>query len=121
MSNFTDELDEGFVQQMFDVLVEVVTIDTIDLGCDFVLSASSPSDFDGSVHPFFRRNPAEKEQIILRCFLEAEIIEREPMINLPAPVRLRQRAPLRMRNGYNRHIGKLVVNRRQIGQVEPAV
>ena len=26
-----------------------------------------------------------------------------------------------MRNGDNRHIGKLVVNRRQIGQVEPAV
>src|SRR6266404_9797880 len=26
-----------------------------------------------------------------------------------------------MRNGDNRHIGELVVNRRQIGQVEPAV
>jgi hypothetical protein len=26
-----------------------------------------------------------------------------------------------MRNGNNRHVGKLVVNRRQIGQIKPAV
>src|SRR6266480_4669128 len=43
------------------------------------------------------------------------------MINRPDPLSLRQWAPLRMRNGDNRHIGKLVVNRRQIGQVESAV
>src|SRR5882757_4899733 len=43
------------------------------------------------------------------------------MINRPHPLSLRQWAALRMRNGDNRHIGKLVVNRRQIGQVEPAV
>src|SRR6266403_5660036 len=43
------------------------------------------------------------------------------MINRPHPVSLRQWAALRMRNGDNRHIGKLVVNRRQIGQVEPTV
>ena len=43
------------------------------------------------------------------------------MINCPHPLSLRQWAPLRMRNGDNRHIGKLVVNRRQVGQVEPAV
>src|SRR6478752_4012224 len=43
------------------------------------------------------------------------------MVNRSHPLSLRQWAPLRMRNGDNRHIGKLVVNRRQIGQVEPAV
>src|SRR5881227_3315507 len=43
------------------------------------------------------------------------------MINRPHPLSLRQWPALRMRNGDNRHIGKLVVNRRQIGQVEPAV
>src|SRR5882762_1962615 len=43
------------------------------------------------------------------------------MVNRPHPLSLRQWAPLRMRNGDNRHIGELVVNRRQIGQVEPAV
>src|SRR6476619_1614353 len=43
------------------------------------------------------------------------------MINRSDPLSLRQWTPLRMRNGDNRHIGKLVVNRRQIGQVEPAV
>src|SRR6266403_5630567 len=43
------------------------------------------------------------------------------MINRPDPLSLRQWPALRMRNGDNRHIGKLVVNLRQIGQVEPAV
>src|SRR4029077_130153 len=43
------------------------------------------------------------------------------MVNRSNPLSLRQWAPLRMRNGDNRHIGKLVVNRWQIGQVEPAV
>src|SRR6266446_10664615 len=43
------------------------------------------------------------------------------MVNRPHTLRLRQWAPLRMRNGDNRHIGKLVVNRRQIGQIKPAV
>src|SRR5438552_1017542 len=43
------------------------------------------------------------------------------MVNRAHPMSLRQWTPLRMRNGDNGHIGKLVVNRRQIGQVEPAV
>src|SRR6266850_1471655 len=43
------------------------------------------------------------------------------MVNRSDPLSLRQWAPLRVRNGDNRHIGKLVVNRRQVGQVEPAV
>src|SRR6266700_4384731 len=43
------------------------------------------------------------------------------MVNRDHPMSLRQWTPLRMRNGDNGHIGKLVVNRRQIGQVEPAV
>src|SRR4029079_1236437 len=43
------------------------------------------------------------------------------MVNRSHPLSLRQWAALRMRNGDNRHIGKLVVNRRQVGQVEPAV
>src|SRR6266853_674433 len=43
------------------------------------------------------------------------------MVNRPHPLRLRQWTPLRMRNGDNRHISKLVVNRRQIGEIEPAV
>src|SRR5207237_7924008 len=54
-------------------------------------------------------------------FLEVERIGRYSMINGPDPVRLRQRTLLRMRNRNNRHIGKLAVKRRQIGQVEPAV
>src|SRR6266480_1785118 len=43
------------------------------------------------------------------------------MVNRTHPMSLRQWAPLRMRNGDNRHIGKPIVKRRQIGQVEPAV
>src|SRR5437660_9538743 len=43
------------------------------------------------------------------------------MVNRPYPLSLRQWAPLGMRNGDNRHIGKLVVNRRQIAQVKPAM
>ena len=43
------------------------------------------------------------------------------MVNRSYPLSLRQRALLRVRNGDNRHIVKLVVHRRQIGQVEPAV
>src|SRR4029079_19277657 len=80
-----------------------------------------PGDLDGSVHSFFRRNPPEKEQIVLRFFLKVERIGLSHKINCPHPLSLRQWAPLRMRNGNNRHIGKLVVNRRQVGQVEPAV
>src|SRR5437016_13386840 len=43
------------------------------------------------------------------------------MVNRAHPLSLRQWASLGMRNGDNRHIEKLVVNRRQIGQVEPAM
>ena len=43
------------------------------------------------------------------------------MVNRSHPLRLRQWASLRMRNGDNRHIGKPVIKGRQIGQIEPAV
>src|SRR5207248_11243987 len=76
MTNFTDELDERFIQQMLDVFVEVVAVDAVDLGRDLELATCSPGNLDRSVYAFFRRNPPEKEQIVLRCFLEAERIRR---------------------------------------------
>src|SRR5437762_9635709 len=105
MTNFTDELDEGFVQQMLDVFVKVVAVDTVDLGRDFELTTGSSSNLNRPVHSFFRRNPSEKEQIVGRFFLEAERIGGYPMVNRPYPFSLRQWAPLRMRNRDNGHIG----------------
>src|SRR5205085_5066544 len=121
MTNFADELDEGFVQQMLDVFVKVVAVDTIDLGRDLELATDSPGDLNRAVHSFFWRNPSEKEQIVLRLFLEAERVGRYPMVNRSHPFCLRQWAPLGMRNRDNGHIRELVIKRRQIGQVEPAV
>src|SRR4029077_18476974 len=121
MSNFTDELDEGFVQQMLDVFVEVVAVGTVDLGRDFELATRSPGNLNRAVQSFFRRNPPEKEQIVFGFFLEVERIGGEGLGDGPATLCVRQWAPLRMRNGDYRHIGKLVVDRRQIGQVEPAM
>src|SRR6266566_2056382 len=106
---------------MLDVFVEVVAVDAVDLGRDLELAPGSPGDFNRSVHSFFRRDPSEKEQIILWLLLEVERIGGDPMVNRPHPLSLRQWAPLRQRNGDNGHIGKMVVNRWQIGQVEPAV
>ena len=54
MINFTDELDEGFVQEMLDVFVKVVAIDAVDLGRDLELATASPGNLNSSVYAFFR-------------------------------------------------------------------
>src|SRR5207302_7714249 len=92
MTNFTDELNEGFVQQMLDVFVEVVAVDAVDLGRDLELAARSPGNLDGPVHSLFRRNPPEKEEIVLRCFLEAERIRLYAMYISYYPLSLHVRA-----------------------------
>src|SRR5205085_12398364 len=119
MTNFTDELDEGFVQQMLDVFVKVIAVDAVDLSRNLELATGSPGDLDGSVYSFFRRNPPKKEQIVLRLFLKAETIGGQSTVNRPHPISLRQRAPLRFRTGDNGPPGTLVVTRRPLGHGGP--
>jgi hypothetical protein len=73
LADFTDELDQGIIQQGPDHRFEICLVGRVDLGCDPQRDASALSDFNRMIAPLLGADPSSKMSIrrsarCRRCF-----------------------------------------------------
>src|ERR1700730_10813819 len=109
------------VQHGLDCGLEVGPVYLVDLSGNTDGHLGSNSRLDGAIQPLLRRSTPEKRQILSRTALERIEVVGKAVIDRGAPRPHRQRPPLSVRNGDQRHVWKLPIDGGELGQIEPSV
>ena len=108
------------------VLAKVRPVVVADLGGHLQFHSAAAGDFDGAVGTLVARQPSEKREIgFVRAPLPVRerhiTVERQAMIDVADPIRMRQRPPLALRYGNHRKARPAAVGAAEIAVVQPPV
>ena len=109
------------VEQWLDHLVKVLLVGSINLCRDFKWHVGALRDLDGLIEPLLGGGSSQEGEILAGNFRERIPIARHAVINGPLPIDCGQRLALRIRNRHHRHVGKYLVKRLQIRNIQSPV
>src|SRR4030095_3783750 len=108
-------------QQRRDHRLEIIFVYLIDFRCNFEWHSDLLRNFNRAVHSFLWRNSSQKSQITSWFGMESVDVARQTVIDRCLPVYPRQWLSLAIRDRDHLHLAKLLVQRNQIGNIQPAM
>ena len=107
--------------QRLDGRLEIVSINPIDLGRYPQWQAGRRGNGDGPVQSLLRRDPTDKDQVVVRVRHKGIAVNWQPVVDRRLPVGGGQGSALMVGNRDQRNLGKHPVEFGQVDKVEPAV
>jgi hypothetical protein len=102
-------------------VLEVVAVRSVHLGRDLDVEPCPVRDLDGAVDPLLRRDSSHEREVAAAIRVEPRDAGRDAVVDRAPPVGPRDRLALRVRDGDERHLRELTIERLQIRQVEASV
>ena len=101
--------------------MKVVSINRIHFGGNAQRKPHPFCDFDRVIRPLFWRDAPEERQVLPRFGMEPVEVAWQAVMHRGLPVCPLERSALGVGDRNQRHFGKLLVQRDEIGQIQPSV